>query len=186
MASPTQWTWVWASSGRWWWTGQPGILQSWGHKESDTTERLNKNKAVAGIKVSQGPHGALMWRFGYSYFTLKVAVFQVLGHVRLCDSMVCSMPGGPILHHLPELGQTHIYEVDDAIQPSHPLSFPFPLALNISQNQGLFQWASSSHQVAKALSFIISLSNEYLGLISFRIDRFGLLAVQRNEGTTQH
>ena len=43
MASPTQWTWVWVSSGSWWWTGRPGVLQSMGHKELDTTERLNWN-----------------------------------------------------------------------------------------------------------------------------------------------
>ena len=41
MASPTQWTWVWASSRSWWWTGKPGVLQSMGRKESDTTEQLN-------------------------------------------------------------------------------------------------------------------------------------------------
>ena len=41
MTSPTQWTWVWVNSGSWWWTGRPGVLQSMGCKESDTTERLN-------------------------------------------------------------------------------------------------------------------------------------------------
>ena len=41
MASPTQWTWVWVNSRSWWWTGRPGVLHSWGRKESDTTERLN-------------------------------------------------------------------------------------------------------------------------------------------------
>ena len=41
MASLTQWTWVWASSGSWWWTGKPGVLQSMGSKESDMTEQLN-------------------------------------------------------------------------------------------------------------------------------------------------
>ena len=41
MASPTWWTWVWVKSGSWWWTGEPGVLQSWGRKESDTTEWLN-------------------------------------------------------------------------------------------------------------------------------------------------
>ena len=70
--------------------------------------------------------------------------------------------------------------VSDAIQPSHPLSPPSPPAFNLSQYQGLFQWVSSSHQVAKILEFrfIISPSNEYSGLISFSIDWFGLLAVQ--------
>ena len=51
----------------------------------------------------------------------------------------------------PELAQTHVHWVGDAIQPSHPLSSPFPPALNLSQHQGLFQWVSSSHQVAKVL-----------------------------------
>ena len=41
MASPTQWTWIWVNSGSWWWTGKPGVLQSMGHEELDTTERLN-------------------------------------------------------------------------------------------------------------------------------------------------
>ena len=44
MASPTRWTWVWVNSGSWWWTGRPGVLQFMGHKESDTTERLNRTK----------------------------------------------------------------------------------------------------------------------------------------------
>ena len=52
-----------------------------------------------------------------------------------------------------ESTQTHIHRVDDAIQPSHPLSSPSPPALNLSQHQGLFQWVSSSHQVAKELEF---------------------------------
>ena len=70
--------------------------------------------------------------------------------------------------------------VGDAIEASHPLLSPFPPAFNLSQHQGLFQWVSSSHQVAKLLklSFSISLSNEYSGLISFRIDWFDFLAVQ--------
>ena len=94
--------------------------------------------------------------------------------------MNCSTPAFPVLHHLPELAQTHIHWVGDAIQPSHPLSSP-SLALNLSQHQGLFQWVSSSHQVAKVLeffSFSIRPSNEYTGLISFRMDWLDLLAVQ--------
>ena len=71
----------------------------------------------------------------------------------LCDSMDCSTPGLPVHHQLPESTQTHVHWVDDAIQPSHPLSSPSPPALNLSQHQGLFQWVSSSHQVAKVLEF---------------------------------
>ena len=62
-----------------------------------------------------------------------------------------SIPGFPILHHLPELVQTHIHCVGNAIQPSYPLSFPSPRAFSLSQHQVLFQWVSSSHQVAKVL-----------------------------------
>ena len=66
---------------------------------------------------------------------------------------------------LPELAQTHVHWVGDAVQPSHPLLSPSP-AFNLSQLQGLFRWGSSSHQVAKVLSFSFSISpsNEYLGL----------------------
>ena len=71
----------------------------------------------------------------------------------LCDPMDCSIPGFPVHHQLPELTQTHVHPVRDAIQPSHPLSSPSPLAFNHSQHQGLFQWVSSLHQVAKVLEF---------------------------------
>ena len=69
----------------------------------------------------------------------------------LCDPTDCSMPGFPVLHHLPKLAQTHVHWVSDVIQPSHLLLSPSPPALNLSQHQGLFQWVSSSHQVAKVL-----------------------------------
>ena len=69
----------------------------------------------------------------------------------LCDPMDCSTPGFPVLHYLLEFTQTHVPGVSNAIQPSHPLSSPSPPALNLSQHQGLFQWVSSSNQVAKVL-----------------------------------
>ena len=59
----------------------------------------------------------------------------------LCDPMDCSTPGFPVHHQLLELTQTHVYQVSDAIQPSHPLSSPSPPAFNLSQHQGLFQWS---------------------------------------------
>ena len=72
-----------------------------------------------------------------------------------------------------------VHWVSDAIQPSHPLSSPSPPAFSLSQHQDLFKWVSSSHQVAKVFfSFSISPSNEYPGLISFRMDWLDLLAVQ--------
>ena len=71
----------------------------------------------------------------------------------LCDPMNCSMPGFPVHHQLPELAQTHVHRVGEAIQPSHPLSSPSPPAFNLSQHQSLSQWVSSSNQVAKVLDF---------------------------------
>ena len=64
-----------------------------------------------------------------------------------------SMPGLPVHHQLPEFTKTHVHRVSDAIQPSHPLSSPSPPAPNTSQNQSLFQWVNSSHEVAKGLEF---------------------------------
>ena len=101
----------------------------------------------------------------------------------LCGPVDCSTPGFPVHHQLPELAQTHAHRVSDAIQPSHPLSSPFPPDFNLSHHQGLFQWLSSLHQVAKVLdklciSFSICTSNEYSGLISFRMDWLDPRAVQ--------
>ena len=71
----------------------------------------------------------------------------------LCDPMNRSTPGLPVHHQLPEFTQTHVRQVSDAIQPSHPLLSPSPPARNPSQHQSLFQWVSSSHEVAKVLEF---------------------------------
>ena len=71
----------------------------------------------------------------------------------LCDPMNRSTPGLPVHHLLPEFTETHVHRVSDAIQPSHPLLSPSPPAPNPSQNQSLFQWVNSSHEVAKVLEF---------------------------------
>ena len=115
-----------------------------------------------------------MWRGGWSLiwaqiqavFILALLFFQergVCGHlvqfssvqslscVWLCDPMDCSTPGLPVHPQLLELTQTHIHHVSDAIKPSHPLLSPSPPAFNLFQHQGLFQWVSSLHQVAKVL-----------------------------------
>ena len=98
----------------------------------------------------------------------------------LCDPMNCSNPGLPVHHQLPELTQTHVHWVSDAIQPSHPLSSPSPPALNLSEHQCI-----SSESVPRirwpkywSFSFNISPSNEHPGLISLRMDWLDLLAVQ--------
>ena len=71
----------------------------------------------------------------------------------LCDPMNHSTPGLPVHYQLPEFTQTHVHRVGDAIQPSHPLSSPFPPTPNPFQHQSLFQWVNSSHEVAKVLEF---------------------------------
>ena len=93
--------------------------------------------------------------------------------------MDCSTPGFPVLHHLLELAQTHGHRVSDAIQPSYPLLSPSPPAFNLSQHQGLsnesvihIKWPSVG-----VSAFSISASNEYSGLISFRMNWLDVLAV---------
>ena len=66
--------------------------------------------------------------------------------------MDCRVPCFPVHHQIPEPTQIHVHWVSDAIQPFQPLLFPSS-ALSLSQHQGLFQWISSSHQVAKVLEF---------------------------------
>ena len=109
----------------------------------------------------------------------------------LCDSMDCSMPGFPVHHQLPETVQTHVHWVGDTIQPSHPLLSPSPPAFNLSQHQGLCQWANSSHQVVKVLEFQLQHQHQSFQwkfrLISFRIDWLHLFAVEGTlESLLQH
>ena len=96
----------------------------------------------------------------------------------LCDPMYCSTRGLPVLHQLWEFTQTHIHRVGDAFQPSHPLSSPSPPIFNLSQHQGLSNESVLHIRWPKyrSFSFSISPSNEYSGLISFRMDWLDLLA----------
>ena len=98
----------------------------------------------------------------------------------LSDPMNRSTPGLPVHHQLPEFTQTHVCQVSDAIQPSHPLSSPSPPTINLSQHQGLFSESALSIRWPKywSFSFNISPSIEHPGLISLRMDWLDLLAVQ--------
>ena len=94
--------------------------------------------------------------------------------------MDCSTPGFPVHHQLPELAQTPVHRVGDAIQPSHLLSSPSPPTFNFP-NTRVFSNESVLHIMEPkywSLSFSISSSNEYSGLISFRIDWLDLLAAK--------
>ena len=87
----------------------------------------------------------------------------LLSCVQLCDpksldSLDCSTPGFPVYHQLPELAQTHVHRVDDAIQPPHPLSFPSPPAFNLFQHQGLFKGVSFSESVGQSIGVSASVS----------------------------
>ena len=102
--------------------------------------------------------------------------FSSVACVWLCNPMDCSTPGFPVHHQLPELAQTHVHWVSDAIQPYHPLSSPSLPAFNLahsSESVLCIRWPKYWN-----FSFSISPSNEYSGLISFRMGWFDLLAVQ--------
>ena len=111
-----------------------------------------------------------------------------ISSVRFSCSVVSDTLQTHGLHHArlpcpsptPKPTQIHVHQVSDAVQPFHPLSSPFPPTFKLPQHQGLFQWVISLHQVAKVLEFqpSISPSNEYSGLISFRMNWLDLLAVQ--------
>ena len=128
--------------------------------------------------LSRVPYVMQSVLISYLFYTSVASVAQLCP--TLCDPMDCSMPDFPVHHHLLEHVQTHVHRVGDAIQPSHPLSTPSPPA-SIFRSIRIF----SSESVLcirwpKYWSFILSISpsNEYSGLISFRIDWFDLLAVQ--------
>ena len=106
---------------------------------------------VFPVILCKSPH----WNDSLSSWMLDTCQFSSVAQLclTLCDPMDCSMPGLPVHHQLLEFTQTHVHWVGDAIQPSHPLSSPSPPAFNLSQHQGLFQWFTSLHQVAKVLEF---------------------------------
>ena len=96
----------------------------------------------------------------------------------LCESMDGSPPGFPVLHHLPEFAQIHVHWLTDAIRSFHPLLPSSLPALNLSQHQGVFQWVSSSHQVAKVLELQHQAFQWIFRVDFLYIDWLDLLAVQ--------
>ena len=100
------------------------------------------------IRASGGDTQTLKGRSGSGAITPKLRLCGAQQTVQLssvaqscpilCDRMDCSTPGLPVYYQLPDFAQTHLHQVSDAIQPSHPLLFPAPLTFNLSQHQGLF------------------------------------------------
>ena len=111
------------------------------------------------------------WEFVFSVMDLGCCCYCYCSVAQLCLTLCDSMDGSSIdflvLHHLLELAQTHVHQGGDASQSCYPLSSPSPPALNLSQHQGLFQWVSSLHQVAKVFEF--QLQHQFFQWI-FRID----------------
>ena len=152
-------------------------------------KKKKKKTAGEGDRLNQGKlRITSCWFF---YFGVKrshaletsvaAAVIRLPSHVRLFETpMGCSMPGFPGPHHLPEVARVHVHWISEAIQLAHPLLSSSPPAFSLTQHQGLFQWVSSLHQVAKVLKFQLSSSSsdDYSGLISFRKDWFDLLELQ--------
>ena len=107
-------------------------------------------------------------------------VVQSLSPIRLCNPGTVALPGSSVLHYLPEVAQIHVHWVSDAIQRSHPLLPPSPSwvfpSIKVFSNESalLMSWPKDW-----SFSFSISPSQEYPGLVSYRIDWFDLLAVQR-------
>ena len=120
----------------------PGLMMKWRHPFKRKHQRNNQQKLTLPYTSRAEP--------------LPLSVqFSLVAQscLTLCVPMNCSTPGRPVHYQLPEFTQTHILRVGDAIQASHPVSFPSPPAPSPSQHQSLFQWISSSHEVAKVLKF---------------------------------
>ena len=140
------------------WTGWIS-LQSKGLSRVFSNTTVQKHQFFGTQLMTTGKTIALTsWTFVGKVMSLLFNMMSQFSSVTqscptLCDPMNCCTPGLPVHHQLPESTQTHVHRVTDGIQPSHPMSFPSPPALNLSQHQGLFKWVSVSHWVAKVLEF---------------------------------
>ena len=147
--------------------------RSWRKAHSATkTQRSQKNKQLKKYTKNN---------------KIQIEVFQLVGSVAqsyptLWNPMNCSTPGLPVQNQLPEFTQTHVHWVRDAIQPSHPLLSPLLMPsifpnIRVFSNESVVRIKWPNY---RSFSISISPSNEYSGFISFRTDRFDLLAVQGN------
>ena len=137
------------------------------------------------------PNLLFFWLFHFSlvcclprslfFLGSSVSFLLLFTHSVMSDSAIpwtCSTSGFLVLHHLTELAQAHVHWVDDAIQPSHPLSSPSFLCLVFPSIRVISNELALCIKWPQYWSFSISPSNEYSGLISFKIDWLDLLAVQ--------
>ena len=120
--------------------------------------RLLRPWDFPGKNTGVGCHCLLHYCLYHLPIYLKLSASVQFSYSVMADSLQphdCSTPAFPVHHKLPAFAQTHVqgHQVSDAIQPSHPLSSPSLTAFYLSQHQGLFNWVSSLHQVAKGLEF---------------------------------
>ena len=137
------------------------------------------------IFIINGVHMEEAYLPNSSDFMIKIKYHGQFGSVAqsyptLCDFMDCSTPGLCVHHHLPQLAQTHVHQVSDAIQPAHPLSSPslpgpIPPSIRVFSNESTLHMRWPKYW---SFHFSINPSSEHPGLISFRMDWLNLLAVQ--------
>ena len=106
-------------------------------------EKLRKLTFILSSPTLTESQSSIYWSTDFSVVQSVCPTF--------CNPMDCCTPGFRVLHHHPEVAQTHVHWVSGLIQPSRPLLSPYPPAFNLSQHQGFFQRVSSLHQVAKVL-----------------------------------
>ena len=124
-----------------WWAAVYGVAQS-----RTRLKRLSSSSSSSRVKLRVHLlHEAMLSSAAQSCPTL-------------CDPMDRSTPGLPVHHQLPELAQTHVHRVSDAIQPSHPLLSPSPPTFNLSQHQGLSNESVLQIRWPKYWSFSFSIS----------------------------
>ena len=147
-------------------------------REGGLLHKLKITSQVWTLEVKHGPSFPwfLQRAFAYVQFSSEAQLCPTL-----CDPMNHSTPGLPVHHQLLESTQTHVHWVGDAIQPSHPLSTPTPPTFNLSSIRLFSNESVLRIRWLKYWSFSFSISpyNKHPGLISFRMDWLGLLAVQR-------
>ena len=150
----------------------------WDSESWSRVGEVNQQTGPMQLRTPQplpGPRNVRSARLAHSWLLFLFSPSVMSDSLQPMDY---SIPGFPVLHHLQEHAQTHVHWVSDAIQPSHPLSSPSPPAFNHSQHQGSSKESALCIRWPKYWSFIITPSNEYSGLISFRIDWFDLCAVK--------
>ena len=160
-------------SGTWWWTGKPGVLQSM------RQQRVGHNWATE-----------MNWLYGINKCnTNKIQNINVLSSVQLLSQVQLQHARLPCPSPTPRAcSNSHIHRVSDAIQPSYPLLSPSPPAFNLSQDHSLFQGSFLHIRWPKYWSFSLSISpsNEYSGIISFRMDWFDLAVQGTLKSLLQH